>query len=709
VLEAKAYSKDPSDPQRELLAVTTRSYDSIDNVLSELQRIEEDRGQGFSQIHSADLSMTFDGLKNRLSVASSLGGYSASYDFDPLSRIERIGYLATYEQREYMGAAGRLFAKHNGNNTTTELGALGYDSLRRPIRITHKRNDSPNPTTLADFHYDYDINSNRLSEAKQHYTGQDQAYAYDEVNRLVRFDEGFLVGNVIPNPIDTEVYGLDGVGNRKQHEKNGQLFTNTVDSMNRYAASYNGNLALDYDPRGNTTQYGDLNLTYDVYGKVVGADGPAITAVYLYDASGRRVMSQVNGYATYFVLEGDRVLQEVDGNSAQVTKEYVWGSAIDELVILQLDGEIYHAHADALGSTALLTDANGDVVERYDYNPFGACVASDVNGGGLVGNPYRFTGRRLDSETGLYYYRARHYSTEMGRFLSPDPIGPWKDAGNFGNGYAYIGNNPFRGTDPTGKRDDWFTTVEKVPNDPTGNKRITSLGGHTYEFDITQGPGLFEATACIASHPLVTAGTNILASIVVPGYGEAQDASVIADPNSAGWEKTLSGASLTYSGYTLGLGPNLGSIIKSADDLVEGVADLFNTGRKLEKTTDGLKTVDAGKSAGNASNAAEKTARAGAKGGSLRSRMGDPPSGMTKPQAHHDLPQKFKGQFEKVGLDINDPKYGRWVEGGKAGNHQKWSQEFNKEWENFFRENKDYSKEDILDQMTKLGNDERFQ
>ena|GEM_PF-1395646 len=274
------------------------------------------------------------------------------------------------------------------------------------------------------------------------------------MNRLIRFDEGFLVGNVIPNPIDTEVYGLDGVGNRKQHEKNGQLFSNSVDSMNRYAASYNGSLTLDYDSRGNTTKYGDLDLTYDVYGKLVGAEKPNMTAVYLYDASDRRVMSQVNDYATYFVLEGDRVLQEVDGTSAHVTKEYAWGSAIDELVILQLDGEIYHAHADALGSTALLTDANGDVVERYDYNPFGACVASDINGGGLVGNPYRFTGRRLDSETSLYYYRARHYSTEMGRFLSRDPIGIWGDAGNFGNAYAYAGNNPGMYSDPGGTKID---------------------------------------------------------------------------------------------------------------------------------------------------------------------------------------------------------------------------------------------------------------
>jgi RHS repeat-associated protein len=63
-----------------------------------------------------------------------------------------------------------------------------------------------------------------------------------------------------------------------------------------------------------------------------------------------------------------------------------------------------------------------------------------------VGNPYFFTGRRLDFETGLYYYRARMYSPDMGRFLQTDPIG-------YGDGihwYAYCGNNPVVLVDPEG-------------------------------------------------------------------------------------------------------------------------------------------------------------------------------------------------------------------------------------------------------------------
>jgi RHS repeat-associated protein len=93
----------------------------------------------------------------------------------------------------------------------------------------------------------------------------------------------------------------------------------------------------------------------------------------------------------------------------------------------------------------------------------------------------------------------------------------------------------------------------------------------------------------------------------------------------------------------------------------------------------------------------------------LRGRMGDPPSKMTKPEAHHDLPQKFRDRFERRGIDIDDPQYGRWVEGSPVGRHQNWSAEFNREWEDFFRRNPNASKADILEFMRRLQADPRFQ
>jgi hypothetical protein len=97
--------------------------------------------------------------------------------------------------------------------------------------------------------------------------------------------------------------------------------------------------------------------------------------------------------------------------------------------------------------------------------------------------------------------------------------------------------------------------------------------------------------------------------------------------------------------------------------------------------------------------------------GELRARMGKPPSHMVKPQAHHDLPQadRFLKHWERAGLDINDPKHGRWVEGGPVGDHQKWSDEFAREWDAFFEANPNATREQILKQKELLRNDPRFQ
>ncbi len=84
----------------------------------------------------------------------------------------------------------------------------------------------------------------------------------------------------------------------------------------------------------------------------------------------------------------------------------------------------------------------GVLTDQYLYSPFG--VEEPLAGSG---NPYRYTGRYYDAETGLYYYRSRYYDPGVGRFDSPDPIlydDQW-------NTYAYVGNNPINNIDPTGE------------------------------------------------------------------------------------------------------------------------------------------------------------------------------------------------------------------------------------------------------------------
>jgi len=102
----------------------------------------------------------------------------------------------------------------------------------------------------------------------------------------------------------------------------------------------------------------------------------------------------------------------------------------------------YYYHFDGLGSVIALTNSSGATAVLYEYSVYGQVAASDPN----HPNRFLFTGREFDRETGLYYYRARYYNPEIGRFLQTDRIG-YRNGMNI---YAYCGNDPITYVDPSG-------------------------------------------------------------------------------------------------------------------------------------------------------------------------------------------------------------------------------------------------------------------
>src|SRR5690606_20929431 len=121
-------------------------------------------------------------------------------------------------------------------------------------------------------------------------------------------------------------------------------------------------------------------------------------------------------------------------------------------------GELVEAYEyDAYGMPTIINDGNdGDSVVNFSAND-----VRTVGGESQFANVHLFTGQRWDAATGMYYYKNRYYSPELGRFVSRDPIGVWGDVVNFGNGYGYVGNAPAALSDDMG-----LTAVPPMPKCP---------------------------------------------------------------------------------------------------------------------------------------------------------------------------------------------------------------------------------------------------
>ncbi|WP_029410811.1 RHS repeat domain-containing protein, partial [Treponema pedis] len=134
----------------------------------------------------------------------------------------------------------------------------------------------------------------------------------------------------------------------------------------------------------------------------------------------------------------------------------------------------YYYHSDHLGSAQFVTDWRGKQYEHIEYTPYGELWVEET-APGIDKLPFRFTGKELDEETGLYYYGARYLDPKYSRWLSGDPAlgeyipqAPVNDEAKKHNEnlpgmggvfnvvnlhvYHYAGNNPVKYTDPDGKK-----------------------------------------------------------------------------------------------------------------------------------------------------------------------------------------------------------------------------------------------------------------
>ncbi len=189
-----------------------------------------------------------------------------------------------------------------------------------------------------------------------------------------------------------------------------------------------------------------LGGTYDAWNRLVklseppasaGGD-PTTVAEYEYDGRNYRIVKKVYVDGVFdhdehqYLSNSNQVLEVRHDGSTTAAMQYIWGERyIDDLILRDrtttnpLDERLYCLQ-DANWNTVALVDDGGSVVQTFDYQPYGECTFLTSSYGAST-NLYAwttlFTGRELDLESGLYYFRARYLHAKVGTFLSRDPLG----------------------------------------------------------------------------------------------------------------------------------------------------------------------------------------------------------------------------------------------------------------------------------------------
>lgn len=385
---------------------------------------------------------------------------------------------------------------------------LGYDGsgrmvTKRYLKATTGAGGYSSTLSVAGQTTGYDPSGNKLFERALHAPDRSSLYpSYDSMDRLLQYQRGTLAGGggsissptALPNTNAAQSYALDGLGNWSSTTLTPQGGASTIQNrthnrLNEVIAFgvlpastpvlYDGNThpGVPVKGNGNITNDGTRLYAFDALNRVLTvklASNGNLLGSYAYDALGRRIQktasngglsgSVPNG-TTRFLYDAAQCVEELSGTTT--TSQYVWGHYIDEQIQMKtyassgpqpLAAGVYYLLSDLLYRSVALTNSSGAVVEAYDADAYGNTLlfsgpgadgvwfTDDDAQAAYAANRYVFTGREYDFESGIYFYRARYYQPQLGRFIGRDPAG-YRDEMNI---FGYAHEQSTRYIDPFG-------------------------------------------------------------------------------------------------------------------------------------------------------------------------------------------------------------------------------------------------------------------
>ncbi len=234
--------------------------------------------------------------------------------------------------------------------------------------------------------------------------------------------------------------------------------------------------------------------------------GSGGSVTFKYDPFGRRIQKSFTQNSTTtitnYLYDGANSLEEMDP-SGNVLARYTQAQGIDEPLAMLRGGDASYYEADGLGSVTSLSNAAGSLAQTYTRDSFGNQIGSS----GSLTNPFQYTAREFDAETSLYYYRARYYDPQSGRFLSEDPL-----TRHVASSYSYVDNQPTEFSDFSGP----FPVPDCVrrllsPYFPRLNWNLVDL--HTF---VPMAPGITGMNAFTWNNDIYTSPSQYLPNIT-PG------------------------------------------------------------------------------------------------------------------------------------------------------------------------------------------------
>jgi RHS repeat-associated protein len=284
-------------------------------------------------------------------------------------------------------------------------------------------------------------------------TGRRVDYTYDALDRLTEEDiTDSVAGNrtihYTYDPVGNRLTMVDSVGGETDYtyDANDRLLTETTGGVvTKYTYDNNGNSLSKF-----TSAVDQALYEWDFENRLIGAKVTDSTGTsniaYQYNPDGIRVSSTVNGVQTRYLIDTVQPYAEVleeysSGGVINVSYVYGW-----DLISQNRAGVKSFYAVDGLGSTRALTDAKGNVTDRYVYDAFGRMIAQT----GSTVNLYLFAGQQRDPNVGLDYLRARYLNVETGRFYGRDQLEGVLIAPVTLHRFLYANSNPAGNTDPTG-------------------------------------------------------------------------------------------------------------------------------------------------------------------------------------------------------------------------------------------------------------------